>query len=153
MAHDIETIDLEPIPVLFMRRTVAQEELGGIFAECFPAVFQFAMANGVELAGAPFARYRSFAPDAIEVDAGIPIGGSAEGNAEIEFGTLAGGKHVMTIHKGAYETLDQAHSAIEVWLTTNGKSAAGPTWESYVTDPGEEPNPDEWQTFVYCPID
>ena len=152
MAHDIQTTDLDETHVLYIHRSAPQEELGTVFGECFPAVFQYAMENGIELAGAPFARYHSFSPAGIEVDAGIPIASAAAGKDQIQYGTIAGGKHVMTIHTGPYDTLNLAHSAIEAWLAENGKAPTGPNWESYVTDPGEAP-PEEWQTFVYWPID
>lgn len=152
MAHDIQTTDLDDVNVLFIHRTATQPELGNVFAECFPAVFQYATENGIQLAGAPFARYHSFSPAGLEVDAGIPIAAPAEGQDEIQYGTIAGGQYVMTIHTGPYDTLHLAHTAIEGWLAENGKAPTGPNWESYVTDPGEVTNPEEWQTFVYWQI-
>jgi AraC family transcriptional regulator len=47
--------------------------------------------------------------------------------------------------------LHEAHAAIEAWLGAHALKPAGDPWEVYVTDPGEVPNPAEWQTLVVWP--
>jgi AraC family transcriptional regulator len=37
-------------------------------------------------------------------------------------------------------------------MAANGSRAAGAPWESYVTDPGQFPNPEDWRTEVYWPL-
>ena len=58
----------------------------------------------------------------------------------------------MTIHAGPYEGLGEAHKALERWIDEQGLAAAGPAWELYLTDPGEVPDPADWQTKVVCPV-
>jgi len=37
-------------------------------------------------------------------------------------------------------------------MAANGVRAGGAPWESYVTDPGEHPDPADWRTEVYWPL-
>ena len=58
-----------------------------------------------------------------------------------------------TLHVGAYDKLPEAHGAIQQWVEEQGLKTAGAPWESYVTDPGEEPDPKDWKTEVFWPVE
>jgi len=53
---------------------------------------------------------------------------------------------------GPYEELHVTHSALGGWLAQEGWVVAGPPWESYVTDPGANPDPKTWRTEIYMPV-
>jgi effector-binding domain-containing protein len=48
--------------------------------------------------------------------------------------------------------MNNAHAALMTWLEENGKAQAGPIWEVYWTDPGQEPDPSRWKTELILPI-
>jgi AraC family transcriptional regulator len=54
---------------------------------------------------------------------------------------------------GPYETLHETHAAVERWIEANGGKVAGAPWEVYLTDPGEVPDPAEWQTEIVWPVE
>ena len=37
----------------------------------------------------------------------------------------------MTVHRGGYDRLRDAHDAINAWCAANGHELAGPRWEIY----------------------
>lgn len=153
MSYEVQKKQIDEVPFLFMRRKVKQEEIAEALGAMFGPVFQYATARGIPFAGRPTARYVSFGPGLITIEAGMPIGGKAEGDGEIELGSLVGGAIATTVHKGPYDRLNEAHEAIEHWLADNGEKANGPPWEVYVTDPGEQPDPSEWLTEVNWPLE
>jgi effector-binding domain-containing protein len=53
---------------------------------------------------------------------------------------------------GAYDSLPNAYAALEVWIEEHGFAASGAPWESYVTDPAEHPDPQNWRTDIFWPI-
>lgn len=62
---------------------------------------------------------------------------------------------IKTTLRGNYDHLEEAYQAgydyiYQKGLTIDGKN---PIFEIYVTDPGEEPNPANWITEVYIPIE
>ncbi len=82
----------------------------------------------------------------------MPLAAPASASGEMEAGQLKSGPVAVGIHAGPYEQLPETYAAIEKWMESNGISAAGAPWESYVTDPGQYPDPKDWRTEVYWPI-
>ena len=152
MSYEVTKKKSTETPFLFMHRRVKPEAIAEALGNMFPAVFQFATSHGIPFAGPPTARYPSFGPGLVTIEAGLPIAGPADGEGEIKVGSLAGGDVATTIHKGPYDNLDQAHEAIQRWLTESNEEAAGAPWETYLTDPGEVPDPAEWLTEVNWPL-
>ena len=152
MSYEIAKKQIAEIPFLYMRSQVKPEEIADALASMLVPVFQYATAQGIPFAGFPTARYVSFGPGLITIEAGMPVGGPAEGTEEIMVGSLVGGDVVSTIHKGPYDTLNQGHEAIQQWMLENNEVAAGAPWEVYITDPGEVPDPADWQTELIHPL-
>ena len=43
--------------------------------------------------------------------------------------------------------------ALERWIEANGYRTGGAPWESYITDPADLPDPADWRTEVYWPLE
>ncbi len=156
MNYQIERITLEPTLFLCQRAKIAPDAIAETLAEILPAVFAYATKAGLAFAGPPMSRYLAFGPDHIELEAGLPIQPGPR-PADLEASTMSivelpSGPAASTLHVGPYEDLQHAHGAIETWMKTHQHVSAGAPWESYITDPGEIPNPAEWQTQVVHPI-
>ena len=65
---------------------------------------------------------------------------------------LPAGPAAVTTHMGPYDTLSNAYGAIETWMEAKGQAPAGAPWESYITDPAEHPDPSNWRTEIYWPL-
>jgi len=152
MAYEITKKTLTETPFLCMRRQVKPEALSEALGSMLVPVFQYATAQGIPFAGPPTARYLSFGPGLITLEAGLPIVGNADVEGEIQLASLPGGTVASTIHKGSYDHLNQAHEAVQTWIISNNEEASGAPWEVYITDPGEVPDPNEWLTEIIHPL-
>lgn len=152
MSYEVTKKTIDETPFLFMRSQVKPEEIATALGNMFGPIFQYATTNGIPFAGPPTARYVSFGPGLVTIEAGMPIVGSAEPSGDMMLGSLAGGEVASTIHMGPYDTLNEAHAAIQTWMTQNDETSGGAPWESYLTDPGEEPDPTKWMTEVTHPL-
>jgi len=139
-------------PILLIRRRIPRPELQGMLAECFGKLFGHGHKAGLPIAGWPVARYLSVGPGLWTVEAAMPLAAAAAGAGEMEAGTLPAGPVAVGIHAGPYDQLPETYAAIETWMTQNGARAGGAPWESYVTDPGQHPDPADWKTEVYWPL-
>jgi AraC family transcriptional regulator len=139
-------------PVLFIRSRVALHEIATALGECLPRVFGHCQAQGLAMAGPPFVRYTDMSAGMVTMEAGMPLAEAAAGEGDIEAGTLPGGVAAMAVHAGPYEGMPKTHAAIERWIEANGARVGGAPWESYITDPGETPDPADWRTEVYWPL-
>jgi AraC family transcriptional regulator len=139
-------------PILLIRRRIPRPELQGMLSECFGKLFGHGHQAGLPIAGWPVARYLSVGPGLWTVEAAMPLAAAASGEGEMEAGTLPAGPVAVGVHAGPYEQLPETYAAIEKWMTDNGVRAGGAPWESYVTDPGQHPDPADWKTEVYWPL-
>ena len=139
-------------PLLLIRRRIPRPELQGMLSECFGKLFGHGHKAGLPIAGSPVARYLSVGPGPWTVEAAMPLAAAASSEGEMEAGTLPAGPVAVGVHAGPYEQLPETYAAIEKWMAENGVRAGGAPWESYVTDPGQHPDPADWKTEVYWPL-
>lgn len=138
--------------ILLIRRSIPRSGLQPMLAECFGKLFAHGRKAGLAVVGGPIARYLAVEAERWTVEAAMPLALAAAGEGEMEPGTLPAGPVAVGIHAGLYEQLPETYAAIEKWMAAEGVRAAGAPWESYVTDPGQFPNPADWRTEVYWPI-
>lgn len=151
MSYTIEKKTLTETPVLFMRKRVKHDEIAGALGQLLPGVFSFATQKGIPMAGPPFCRYCEWSSGGVTLEAGLPVAAAAQGEGDVLAGTLPAGPAATTIHTGPYDRLNEAHTALEAWLEEKALKSAGDPWEVYLTDPGEVPDPEQWQTAVFRP--
>jgi AraC family transcriptional regulator len=153
MAYSITKKELKPQAVLVVRRRVKRSEIAATIAEALPPIFLYAQQKGIALAGLPFTRYVEMGPGMVTMEPGMRVTSpTPSGQGEIIADTLPGGPAATTIHTGPYDTLTDAYAAIEQWMDAEGLAAGGTPWESYVTDPGDYPDPKDWKTEVFWPL-
>jgi AraC family transcriptional regulator len=138
--------------ILLIRRKIPRPDLQGMLSECFGKLYGHGQKAGLPIAGWPVARYLSVGPGLWTVEAAMPLAIAATAEGEMEPGMLPAGPVALGIHGGPFEQLPQTYAAIEKWMEANGESAGGAPWESYVTDPAQHPDPADWRTEVYWPL-
>jgi len=153
MAYSITRKELAPQPVLVVRRRVKRSDIAATIAEVLPQIFLHAQQNGIALAGLPFTRYVEMGPGMVTMEPGMRVASpNASGTGDVIADTLPGGPVATTMHMGPYDKLHDAYAAIEQWMESQGLPSGGAPWESYVTDPGEYPDPKDWKTEVFWPL-
>jgi AraC family transcriptional regulator len=148
----IERVERPAQPILYIRRRVTRSELQPMLAECFATLFTHGQRAGLAIAGPPTARYVSTGPGLWTVEAAMVLATPAAGEGEMQAGTLPAGPVAVAVHAGPYEGLPDTHAEMQRWIEAQGLRAAGAPWESYVTDPGQFPNPADWRTEVCWPL-
>ncbi|GIF19997.1 AraC family transcriptional regulator [Actinoplanes tereljensis] len=151
---DISVRDLPTIHALVMRRRVTRDEIAAALGECLPAVFDYAQRNGLAIAGPPFARYPEVGMGSLVIEGGITIAEppSTPLDDGIEALVIPAGRAAVTIHRGPYDGLPESYQQVEKWMRDQGLSAAGAPWETYLTDPGDHPDPATWETEIVQPV-
>ena len=77
----------------------------------------------------------------VRIQVCLPLAVPASGQGDVLAGALPAGPVAVAVHGGPYDQLSETYAALERWIETNGLRTAGAPWESYVTDPGEHPDP------------
>ena len=154
MAYSITKKQLAAQPVLQVTRRVTRPEIAKAIGEALPLVMAYAQRNGIAVVGPPFARYPEMGPAQLTLEIGMPVG-AAPGTSddEVKAATLPGGPAAATTHVGPYDKLPEAVQALGQWIQQQGLTPVGGPWESYITDPGQLPDPKDWKTEVFWPVD
>ena len=83
----------------------------------------------------------------------MPVATPPHGEGDVEAGTLPGGSGCRRDARGPYDQLTETYAALERWIEANGYRIGGAPWESYITDPADLPDPADWRTEVYWPLE
>jgi AraC family transcriptional regulator len=145
--------EIPPQHILYIRRRIAPSQMKEALGECFGKLFTYGAKTGLPIAGWPLCRYVSTGMGLWTIEPAMPLSSPAKSEGEMIPDTLPGGPVALGIHGGAYENLPDTNAAIERWIEANGYKVGGAPWEQYVTDPGEHPDPKDWRTEVYWPLE
>ena len=152
MTYSIAKKQIQPQPVLVVRRRVKPDEMGKVLGEIFGQTSLYAQRSGVAMVGPPFSRYLEWGPGLWTIEAGMPIATADPGDGDVKSEMLPGGFAAVTTHSGPYDQLSLAHAAVQQWIEAEGLVAQGAPWESYVTDPADYPDLKDWKTEIFWPL-
>jgi effector-binding domain-containing protein len=151
-AYEIEELDASQQPTAAIRATLSVPEIGPWFGPTLGRLAAWLGQRGIPIVGPPYARYHRLEGSRFEVEAGVPVGASLEGDEEVHATSLPAGRQARTVHVGPYDGLGAAYEALEAWVAERGGEPAGDPWEIYETDPSEQPDPATWRTQVLLPF-
>jgi effector-binding domain-containing protein len=151
---EISIRTLDECPTLVLIGKVEVGEVPAFLERAFHAVATHAPAAGVEITGAPFARYRLLDPQVptFEVEAGFPVSGAPTASDDVRVSSLPAGPAAVAWHIGRYEAMTATYDALHAFLEGQHAEPLGAAWEVYHSDPSEEPNPATWRTEVVQPF-
>mgnify|MGYP003376917901 CR=1 FL=1 len=149
MDDTIETVTLEALRGLALRRTVPMEGLPDFFDEAFTGV---GAAAGPAIAGPPFARYHRADASGFDVEAVMPVRAPVAVAGRVAALALAGGPAVQIKHVGPYDQLMPTYAALDRWLVEHHRTRSDAVREVYLTNPADEPDPADWVTLVIQPV-
>lgn len=140
---EIRTIDAQP--AITVDAVTDHAGIPAIADRSFPALLGELRERGLEPIGPAFIRYFKTGEE-FELQLGIPA------PEEVATATLPGGRVAVHRHVGPFDGLPEAFQHAHRWAEEQGETPAGGSWESYVTDPGEEPDSSKWITDIHVPL-
>jgi AraC family transcriptional regulator len=149
----IERREIAAQNILFVRLRAGRHEIANAIGEGLGKAFPYSQRLGLAIAGRPFTRYLSTGPGLFSIEVGMPVATAPQGEGVVEAGTLPAGPVAVATHVGPYDQLSETYAALERWIESNGYRIGGAPWESYITDPADHPDPADWRTEVYWPLE
>ena len=149
----IERREIAAQNILFVRLRAGRHEIANAIGEGLGKAFPYSQRLGLAIAGRPFTRYLSTGPGLFSIEVGMPVAAPPQGEGVVEAGTLPAGPVAVATHAGPYDQLSETYAALERWIESNGYRIGGAPWESYITDPADHPDPADWRTEVYWPLE
>jgi effector-binding domain-containing protein len=124
---------------------------GQLFGKLGPFVFQ----AGAQMIGPPLfiCHDEEFKDKDVDIEVAFPIGKDVPSKGDFKCHELPGyNQMATTVHKGSYDTIPPAYTALMRWVEANGYQIIGPSREVYFTDPSSNTPPSEYVTEVQFPV-
>jgi len=157
--NQVELIQLVAQPVATLRLPADPHELSEVVENRLTEVWAHLEDQGAGPAGPPLSILHHLtldgevpAPPPWEVESGFPLLEPVPEGPGIRVHELPAGEAASLLHVGDYAGLVDAYLLLQSWVLANERESAAPPWEVYLTDPGQEPDPDAWQTQVIWPL-
>lgn len=151
-AYTIQETTVNETAYLFIRDTSSMATIGQKMGAFYGEIMGSLQAQNLQPGGYPFAIYYSWENNIFDMECGIPATG-AKASGRIKTGILKAQKVATVDFYGPYEKTADAHMAIEAWVKANNRKVTGSPWETYITDPSTEKDPNKWLTKIYWPIE
>lgn len=141
---------IEPTTCAVARATCTSTEMGPVIEGLFSTLV--AQAGEAIQSGAPRLYYLEWTPERVVIEAAIPLepGQSLPG---VEMKTYPECTAFNTAHTGPYQGLSETWTELWREAQSRGMKGNGPPWDEYVTGAMDDPNPANWVTELYIPID
>ncbi len=136
-----------------IRETVPFIEVSREMSEMYGEISKFLAQKEIEMAGMPFAMYHLMDEENIDLECGIPIEESVEGNKTVNVATFPTTTCACLDFYGDYSNLQEGHIAMQKWMEAHGFNLASAPMEFYLTDPQQETDPANWLTRICYPLE
>jgi effector-binding domain-containing protein len=149
---EIKIIQRDEQPTAAVRERVPVSELPQFFDRVYHQTMAALQAQGLHPTGPPFAKYYGVPTDSADVEAGFPASGPVTATDGVVAGTLPGGSVVEAMHVGPYDTMEKTYHEMVAWIAQKGLTPSDVMWETYLSDPQQEPDPATWRTQIFWPV-
>ena len=150
--YEIVLKKISPQKVVAIREILPNySATGQLFQKIAPYVYK----SGSQMTGPPLLIIydEEFKERDVDIEVAFPIAKDVPSKGEFKCKELPGyDQMATTIHKGSYETVGGAYSALMKWIEVNGYHIIGPSREIYFTDPRSGTPPSEYVTEIQFPV-
>lgn len=142
-----------PLVYASITDTFSENELQNKIHTLYFDILQYTKAKYVEVSGPSLAFFHEWNPATqIVFEAAFPVAQPLESNQRIQIKSFGKTKTIKFIHTGDYNSLKDSHQLIHNYIEACGFQINGVPVEEYLISPGENQNPEEWQTAIYYPV-
>ena len=143
--YEIRLTETPPLAVFALRKRMGVGDYGKNFGVLYERVAKAGMTPG----GVVGAMYhdKEFDRDSSDIELFVSVQEEERADKTIDSRLCA-----MTVHKGAYSTLNEAYAALVSWIEENGYEWDGAPFDIYTMAAWNNLKPENWETEVYFPV-
>jgi effector-binding domain-containing protein len=141
-----------------IRSQVTMNELGTAISQGIEEMATWLEKQRVTPIGAPFIRYLVIDMEALlEIEVGFPVNGALSGDDRVRVGILPAGRYASLVYSDINKGIEANYVLLkwgasqglvwDKWATEQGE-AFGSRFESFLTNPDDEPDQTQWETEV-----
>ena len=128
MSYEVTAKDVAARPTAVVAATTTWQEFPTLWGKLLDEVWACLRAGGVQRGCRNVMLYLDNVP---HVEVGVELTQPCPLTGRVVASSLPAGPVAMTVHRGPYVGLADAHRAVHEWSTAQGRPLAGPRWEVY----------------------
>lgn len=144
--------DREEQQLAVVRATVAAADMPALYDRAFPLLFGALGAAGVAPAAAPMGVVHGAPGETFDLSVAVPVSGAgaepAFASGEVTAETLPAGRAATLLVRGGYDRLGAAYEHLFSWVSAQGLTPAGLSFEQYLTEPEPGGDPALNETLI-----
>ena len=121
-------------------------EMGKYMDPAINEIIQVLSDQGQRPAGPLFSYHLRRPSETFDFELGFPVAGPFVPKGRVRLIERPTARIVRTVYTGSYDGLMSGWQAVERWVREQELPEDGRFWESYLTNPDEEPDPRKWRT-------
>lgn len=134
-----------------IRTTVSLQKLPDTLTEIYGELMEYLQRREAAMQGPPFVLYHNQDMEALDVEAGFPVGQVLPDEGRVRAGRLPGGRVLSAVHTGPYTTLEKTYQPLMAHIEEKGLAVTPWMYELYLNCPDETPQ-EELQTEICFPL-
>jgi effector-binding domain-containing protein len=127
--------------------TIPREEMRTVMGPALRELHAVAKATGPW-----FTRHFKMEPKVFDFEVGIPVSAPVKPSGRVVASELPAMTVARAVLRGSYEQLAAAWPELDAWIATQGRTPGPSLIETYVVDPGTNPDPSAWRTELTRPL-
>ena len=135
-----------------IRLTIPRSEMQHVMGPGIGELMATVAAQGKSLSRPWFTRHFRMTPEQFDFEICVPISEPIVPAGRVVNSFLPASKVARTIYHGPFEELGSAWGEFGTWIENAGHKEDEWLWETYLTDPSENPDPSTWQTELTRPL-
>lgn len=151
MSYAITTVQVPTQRVLSIRSRVRDVDLAETLAIAFAEIYGSLADNDLSPAGPPSVLYHVFGAE-IDAEVAVPIEQDVVPEGRMVVRQLPATTVARTLHRGPYERLAEAYTALTRWMKDRDLAAVGPVREHYLTGVADGVPPERYRTVIDMPV-
>jgi effector-binding domain-containing protein len=144
MRHQVTVADVVARPTAVVAATTTWQAFPTLWRELLDEVWASLRAGGIQRGCRNIMLYLDDTP---HVEVGVELLIPCALTGRVVASALPAGQVAMTVHRGSYAGLGEAHQAIRDWSQEQERKLAGPRWEVY--GPHSDDPADIWTEVYY----
>jgi hypothetical protein len=148
----IELKEVQAFTFIYLERKTSFKDISLTLAEAYTELMKQIKNPGIQMAGAPFARYIAYDSLTTTLQAGIPVPPWFKPGPQVKQDTSNKVNALVGYYYGPYSGISSAYEKLQKYSQKHNLVLDDYTWESYITDPETEPDSSKWLTEIYFPI-
>ena len=141
-----EVINTKEITTAVIPLVIPCQDMGKYMDPAIQEVIKAITDQGIKMTGPMFSYHHRRPSDTFDFEIGFPVSKAIKPEGRVINSKLPSVKIVRSVYQGPYEGLAQAWPALQKWVRANGHGETGRFWESYLNNPDEVKDPNDYRT-------